>query len=78
MEEFRTVDLDLAAVIQTDTFKDPEVFKQPGQSLVSFVFPNNPRTQAIVMSYASGDLVLNVKRFASCRARLYRLAKAVR
>jgi len=76
--EFSTVDLDLAAAIMTATDKQPEVFQQPGQSLVSFEFPYDKPTQTTILAYSGGELVQPVKRFAACRAWLYRRAKGVK
>ncbi|AJE04670.1 hypothetical protein [Geobacter pickeringii] len=76
--EFQTTDLDLAAAIMTGTGKQPGAFRQPGQPLVAFEFKDDEATRAIILSYASGDLCQNVKRFAACRAWLYRQAKGVR
>ncbi len=62
----------------TATNRQPEIFRQPGHALISFEFSTDEEIQAIVLAYASGELVQPVKRFAACRAWLYRQAKGVR
>jgi hypothetical protein len=74
--EFATADLDLAAAIMAATGRQPEVFRQPGHPLVTFEFPDDEATRAIIISYAGGDLILPVKRFAACRGLLYRFARS--
>lgn len=76
--EFQTTDLDLSAAIMTATGRQPHILQVSGQPLVSFQFPNDETTMAIVISYASGDLVQPVKRFAACRTWLYRQARGRR
>ncbi len=73
--EFQTEDLDLAAAIMTATGRQPEVYQQPGRTLISFEFPDDEDTRTIIISYAGGELVQPVKRFAACRSWLYRKAK---
>jgi hypothetical protein len=76
--EFQTPDIDLSAAIMTATGKTPSIFRQPGQALVSFEFKDDDETTAVIVAYATGELVQPVKRFAACRAWLYRQAKGVR
>lgn len=75
--EFQTSEIDLAAAIMTATGRQPEVFQQPGRPLITFEFPDDVPTRTTIISYAIGELVQPVKRFADCRAWLYRQAKAV-
>lgn len=75
--EFQTSDLDLAASIMTATGRQPEVFQQPGQALVTFDFPDDVVTRKTIIAYAGGELVQPVRRFAACRSWLYRQAKGV-
>lgn len=74
--EFQASDLSAAVMVATGHL--PEVFRQPGRPLVTFEFEDNDVTRAIIIAYASGNLVLPVKRFAACCAWLYRQAKGVR
>lgn len=76
--EFQTEDIDLAAAIMTATGRQPGVFRQPGRALISFEFPDDDGTRAIIIAYAGGELAQPVKRFAACRAWMYRQAKGVR
>jgi len=77
-EFYQTTDIDLAAAIMTATGRQPEMYRQPGQSLVSFEFTNDETIIAVVMAYSGGELAQPVKRFAACRAWLYRQARGVR
>lgn len=74
---FTTQDIDIAAAIMTATGQQPEIFRQPDHDLASFEFPANETVQAVVMAYASGELMQPVKRFAACRSWLYRQARLV-
>jgi hypothetical protein len=38
---------------------------------------NDDTTRDLMLAYAGGALMVNVKRFAACRAWIYRQAKAV-
>ena len=76
--EFQTSDLDLAAAIMVATGRQPEVFQQPGRALITFEFPDDEATRSVIIAYAAGELVQPVRRFAACRAWLYRQAKGVR
>lgn len=76
--EFSTTDLDLAAAIMAATGKQPEVFRQPGRPLVTFEFPDDEATREIIISYASGNLILPVKQYAACRMALYRRVREYR
>ena len=76
--ELQTSDIDLAAAIMTGTGKQPGVYQQPGQQLVTFEFVDTDAIRSIIMEYATGELVQPVKRFSASRAWLYRQAKAVR
>jgi hypothetical protein len=76
--EFQTSDIDLAAAIMTATGRQPEVFQQSGRQLITFEFFDDEATRTIIIAYASGELVQPVKRFAACRAWLYRRTKNLR
>lgn len=76
--EFETSDIDLAAAIMTASNKQPVVVRHPGAPLVSFQFPNDEASYAVIVAYATGELCQPVKRFAACRANLYRQAKGGR
>ncbi|WP_224983567.1 hypothetical protein [Geomonas agri] len=75
--EFQTTDIDLSATIMTATGKIPAVLSRPGKALVTFEFADDDATRAVVFTYATGELVQPVKRFAACRSWLYRKAKEV-
>lgn len=74
----QTHDFDLGAVYMVATDRRPELYREPGDSLVTLVLPNDQITREVMMAYASGELKINVKRFASCRNWLYRQAKEVK
>lgn len=76
--ECQTSDIDLCAAIMTATGRIPSILRQPGQALVSFEFKDDEETRAVIMAYATGELMQPVKRFAACRAWLYRQARGVR
>lgn len=73
-----TNDIDLAAVYMTATGRKPNLYRVPGQALVTFQMPADEATRRVMLEYAAGSLELNVKRFAACRAWLYRQAREVR
>jgi hypothetical protein len=73
-----TTDLDLGAVYMVNTGRQPAVFRQPGDALVTIELVNDDVTRDLMIAYAGGDLMVNVKRFAACRAWIYRQAKAVK
>jgi hypothetical protein len=76
--EIQTNDIDLAAVYMVATGRKPTMCKEPGDTLVTFLMPLDEVTREVMLSYASGQLNLNVKKFAACRAWLYRQAREVR
>jgi hypothetical protein len=76
--EFQTTDLDLAAAIMTATGKQPKIVQLVGKALITFEFQDDETTRAAIIAYASGELAQPVKRFATCRAWLYRQAKRAR
>jgi|GEM_PF-4686140 len=73
-----TTDFDLGAVYMVCTGRQPAIFRQPGDALVTIEFVNDDVTRDLMIAYAGGDLMVNVKRFAACRAWVYRQAKAVK
>jgi hypothetical protein len=56
----------------TITGELPSVYRQPGD------LPDDAVTQQLLAEYATGTLMLNVKRFASCRNFLFKQIKEVR
>lgn len=74
--EFPTSDLDLAAAIMTATGRQPAICRHPGRDLVTFEYKDDEAVRTIVLSYAGCELAQPVKRFAACRAWLYRQAKS--
>lgn len=73
-----THDLDLAAARMTITGEQPSVYLQRGDSLATFDLPDDEITRQILVDYATGSLMLNVKRFAACRNFLFKKLKEVR
>jgi len=76
--DFQTSDIDLAAAIMTATGERPEISRDPGRELGTFHYPAVDAVHAVALAYASGDLVQPVKRFAACRAWLYRQVRTAR
>jgi hypothetical protein len=76
-KDFQTTDIDLAAAIMTATGSQPGIVLQPGQTLVTFEFEDDETSRSIIIAYATGELRQSVKRFAACRAWLYRQTKGV-
>jgi hypothetical protein len=68
--EFKTTDIDLAASIITATNTRP-VSIESG-ALVIFIFPAEQAVKSLAAEYASGLLMLEVRRQAHNRAWLYR------
>ena len=73
-----THDFDLGAAYMVVTGRQPAMYREPGDTLVTIELIEDDATHSLMLSYAAGELVLNVKRFAACRAWLYRQAKGVR
>lgn len=73
-----TTDFDLGATYMVITGRQPAVFRQPGDALTTIELVNDDVTRDLMIAYAGGDLMVNVKRFAACRAWIYRQAKAVK
>lgn len=81
MNEHRTIDttdIELAAAHATRTGTLPPVCFHPDESLGVFELPDNAETHALFIEYATGVLTLNIKRFCSCRALLFRKLKEAR
>lgn len=74
----QTTDFDLAACYMLFTGRQPVVFRQPGDTLTTVEMADAEDTRRLLLEYAAGSLMVNVKRFAACRAWIYRQAKAVR
>jgi hypothetical protein len=74
----QTNDIDLAAVYMTATGLKPGMYRATGDTLVTFQMPSDKATRKVMLEYALGSLELNVKRFAACRAWLYRQTRGVR
>jgi hypothetical protein len=73
-----TTDFDLGATYMESTGRQPVPCRQPGDHLISLELINDDVTRNLMIAYASGNLMVNVKRFAACRAWIYRQAKAVK
>lgn len=74
----RTQDIELAAARMTITGEQPTVYREPGSTLATFDLPADDVTMNLLSRYATGDLCLNIKRFASCRNFLFKRLKEVR
>jgi len=73
-----THDLDLGALFMVETDRMPGIFREPGNPLVTLSMPNDEATRDLMIAYASGTLKVDVKKFASCRAWLFRQVKGVK
>lgn len=73
-----TTDFDLGAAYMVITGRQPSIFRQPGNILTSIEMVDDDATRNLMIAYAGGDLMVSVKRFAACRAWIYRQAKAVK
>ncbi len=73
----RTHDIELAAARMAITGEQPNVFKESGERLATFELPADAITMNLLSQYATGDLSLNIKRFASCRNFLFKKVKEV-
>lgn len=73
----RTQDIELAAPRMVITGVQPTVVKEPGNMLATFELPYGEVTMNLLSRYATGDLCLNIKRFASCRNFLFKKVKEV-
>ena len=73
-----THDIDLAASYMTITDKLPPVYLQPGDTLATFDLPDDEITRQILSNYATSTLMVSAKRFATCRAFLFKQIKGVR
>lgn len=71
-------DIDIAAIYYVSTGKVPDMYREPGNVLVTFHFPPDEATRKVMIEYAAGTLQMNVKQFAACRAKLYRLVRGVK
>ena len=74
----KTHDLDYAAAYMVATGRQPVMYRESGAALVTIELVEDDTTHSLMLAYAAGELVLNVKRFAACRAWLYRQAREVR
>ena len=74
----RTHDIDLAACRMTITGEQPSVFMEAGDHLATFELPGDSITTTLLNNYATGELCLNVRRFASCRNFLFKKLREVR
>lgn len=75
---FTTTDIDLAAAIIAATGVEPDMHQKKPGDLATFTFPDDPPTRSIILKFAAGDLILDVRRFANRRAWLYRQVKGGR
>lgn len=74
----RTQDIDLAAARMTLTGDQPAIVFEDGAALATFELPGDDITINLLNRYATGELCLNIKRFASCRNFLFKKLKGVR
>lgn len=72
-----THDIDLAAARMVITGRQPSVYLQPGDSLATFDLVDDDIMRQLLNEYATGTLVLNVRRFAACRNFLFKKLKEV-
>ena len=76
--EFQTTnDIDLGAVYMVVTGRQPHVIRNHDDRLASIEMIDDAVTRQLMLAYASGQLALNIKRFATCRAWLYRQVREV-
>lgn len=73
-----THDLDLGAIYMVVTDRTPYIFREPDNPLVTLAMPNDDTTRDVMIAYASGELTFNIKKFAACRAWLYRRVREVK
>ena len=73
--EFRASDLDLFAAIMAETGCTPTLHIEKSSNLAVCETAYSQDLQQVVLGFASGDLMVNAKRFAACRSWLYRKAK---
>lgn len=73
-----THDIDLAACYMAITGNQPACYLRPGDHLAIFEIPNNELTMPMFSEYATGSLMLPIKRFCSCRSFLYKKMKEAR
>lgn len=73
----QTTDFDLGACYMLATGRQPAIFLQPGDALTTVEMVNDEATHKLMMEYAAGSLMVNVKRFAACRAWIYRQARSL-
>lgn len=72
-----TTDLDLMAAIMAATGRTPSVYLQPGASLAVAELHLDETAESAVVDYAAATLVVNARRYAACRAFLYRETRRV-
>jgi len=72
-----TTDLDLGAAYMVVTGRQPHVVHSHDDKLASIEMVDDAVTRQLMLAYACGQLALNIKRFATCRAWLYRQVKEV-
>lgn len=75
--QITTQDIDLGASYMVITGRQPEVVHYPGDELTSIEMVNDSVTRGLILTYTSGQLALNIKKFSACRAWLYRRIKGV-
>jgi hypothetical protein len=78
LPDIETNDIDLAAVYMVATDRTPNIYREPGDPLVTFQIPQDEKTRKVILEYAAGTLVVNARRFALKRAWLYRKAREVK
>ena len=78
LPDIQTNELDLAAIYMVVTGRKPSMYREHGDKLVTFELPNDDITRNVMVSYATGKLVLNAKQFAAARTWLYRQTREVK
>lgn len=73
-----TTDFDLGAAYMVITGRKPAILHEPGGALTKIKMVNDDATLDVMCDYAAGTLMVNVRRFAACRAWIYRQAKAIK
>lgn len=72
-----TTDLDLMAAVMAATGRTPSVYLQPGATLAVVELPIEEAVDNIIIQYAAGTLLVNARRFATCRGYLHREIRRV-
>lgn len=68
---FETTDLDLSAFMVASTQRVPSVFRDLVTGQATFHFLNDPEIESLILAYATGIAVINVRRLLAARRRLF-------